>query len=177
MTDGYQPRQTRTTRTPAFLGYPRRLMITHTIVSCWIPSQNKVEWPWRYRSRSSHATHLLILVIICTKYGKNPSRTVDAPERTRFSRSRANDLENIGQGPRSLHATHPLMLMMVCAKYGKNASRIVDFFFNVKAKKLEQGKSEGFDSCDRPCNLYQIWSKSSIFQPVWPWNFMNDVEK
>ena len=29
---------------------PRRLMITHTIVSCWIPSQNKVEWPWRYRS-------------------------------------------------------------------------------------------------------------------------------
>ena len=31
---------------------PRRLMITHTIESCWIPSQNKVEWPWRYRSRS-----------------------------------------------------------------------------------------------------------------------------
>ena len=31
---------------------PRRLMITHTIESCWIPSQNKVKWPWRYRSRS-----------------------------------------------------------------------------------------------------------------------------
>ena len=30
---------------------------------------------------------------------------------------------------------------------------------------LEQGKSEGFDSCDRPSNLAQIWSKSSIFQP------------
>ena len=38
---------TRTTRTPAFWGYPRRLMINHTIESCWIPSLNKVEWPWR----------------------------------------------------------------------------------------------------------------------------------
>ena len=35
---------------------PRRLMITHTIESCWIPSQNKVEWPWRYRSRSKVIT-------------------------------------------------------------------------------------------------------------------------
>ena len=72
--------------------------------------------------RSSHATHLLMLVIICTKYGKNPSRTVDATERTRFSKSRPNDLENIGQGQRSLHVTHPLMLMMICAKYGNNRS-------------------------------------------------------
>ena len=31
-------------------------MITHTIESCWIPSQNKVEWPWRYRSRSKVIT-------------------------------------------------------------------------------------------------------------------------
>ena len=88
--------------------------------------------------RSSHATHLLMLVIICTKYGKNPSRTVDATEQTWFSRSRPNDLENICQGQRSLHATHPLMLMMICAKYGKNGSRIVDFFFKVKAQKLEK---------------------------------------
>ena len=29
---------------------------------------------------------------------------------------------------------------------------------------LEQGKSEGFDSCDRPSNLTQIGFKSSIFQ-------------
>ena len=29
----------------------------------------------------------------------------------------------------------------------------------------KQGKSEGFDSCDRPSNLAQIWSKSSIFVP------------
>ena len=83
--------------------------------------------------RSSHASHLLMLVIICTKYGKNPSRSGDATEWKRFSRSRPND-----QGQRSLHATHPLMVMMICAKYGKNASRIVDFFFKVKAKKLER---------------------------------------
>ena len=86
--------------------------------------------------RSSHGTHLLMLVIICTKYGKNPSRTVDATERTQFSRSRPNDLENIGQGQRSLHATHPLMLMMICAKYGKNASRIVNFFFRGESRKM-----------------------------------------
>ena len=42
---------------------------------------------------------------------------------------------------------------------------------------LEQGKSEGFDSCDRPNNFAQIWSKASIFQPVWPWNLMYDLEK
>ena len=41
----------------------------------------------------------------------------------------------------------------------------------------KQDKSEGFDSCDRPCNLTQIWSKSSIFQPVWPWNLMDDLEQ
>ena len=77
--------------------------------------------------RSSPVTHFLMLVIICTKYGKNPSRTADTAERTQFSRARPNDLENIGQGQRSLHATHPLMLMMICAKYAKNASRIVVF--------------------------------------------------
>ena len=78
-----------------------------------------------------------MLVIICTKYGKNPSRTVDATERTLFSRSRANDLENVGQCQRSLHATHPLMLMMICAKYRKNAIRNV-VFFQGKAEKLEK---------------------------------------
>ena len=42
---------------------------------------------------------------------------------------------------------------------------------------LEQGTSEGFDSCDRPSNLTQIGFKSSIFQPVWPWNLMDDQKK
>ena len=35
----------------------------------------------------------------------------------------------------------------------------------------KQGKSEGFDSCDRPSNLTQIGFKSSIFQPFEALNF------
>ena len=69
-----------------------------------------------------------MVMVIYGKYGNNRSRTENITERTQFSRSRPNDLENIGQGQRSLHAMHPLMLMMICAKYWKNASRIVDFF-------------------------------------------------
>ena len=65
-------------------------------------------------------------VIICAKYKKNLSRTVDATERTRFSKSRSNDLEGIGQGQRSSHVTHLLMLVVTCTKYGKNPSWTVD---------------------------------------------------
>ena len=41
----------------------------------------------------------------------------------------------------------------------------------------KQGKSEGFDSCDQPSNLTQIGLKLSIFQPVWPWNLMDDHQQ
>ena len=41
---------------------------------------------------------------------------------------------------------------------------------------LEQDKSEGFDSSDRPSNLTQIGFKSSIFQPM-TLNLMDDLEK
>ena len=44
----------------------------------------------------------------------------------------------------------------------------------IKSESIQQGKSEGFDSCDRPSNLTQIGFKSSIFQPLWPWNLMDD---
>ena len=67
-----------------------------------------------------------MIVIICAKYKRNPSRTVDATERTRFSKSRSNDLEDIGQGQRSSHAIHLLMLVIICTKYGKNPSGTVD---------------------------------------------------
>ena len=43
--------------------------------------------------------------------------------------------------------------------------------------KFKQGKSEGFDRCDRPRNHTQIRVKSSIFQPMWSWNLMDDPEK
>ena len=72
-----------------------------------------------------------MLVILCVKYGKNPSRTVHAVERTQqdvpyfssfIGMSWLNDLEDIGHGQRSLHTTHPPMLVIICAKYGKNPS-------------------------------------------------------
>ena len=66
-----------------------------------------------------------MVVIICGKYRNNLSRTVNVTERTRFSNSRSNDLEDIGQGHRSSHATHLLMLVIICTKYGNNPSRTV----------------------------------------------------
>ena len=67
-----------------------------------------------------------MVVIICGKYGNNWSRTENVTERTWFSKSRPNDIEDIGQGQRSSHATHLLMLVIICTKYGKNPSRTVD---------------------------------------------------
>ena len=67
-----------------------------------------------------------MVVICCGKYGNNQRRTENVTERTRFSKSRSNDLEDIGQGQRSSHATHLLMLVITCTKYGKNPSRTVD---------------------------------------------------
>ena len=46
---------------------------------------------------------------------------------------------------------------------------------NTMCKK--QGKSEGFDSCDRPSNLTQFEFKSSIFRRVWPSHLMDDLAK
>ena len=67
-----------------------------------------------------------MVVIICGKYGKNRPRTENVTERTQFSKSRSNDLEDIGQGQRSSHATHLLMLVIICTKYGENPSGTVD---------------------------------------------------
>ena len=67
-----------------------------------------------------------MVVIICGKYGNNRSRTENVTERTQFSQSWSNNLEDRGQGQRSSHAIHPLMLVIICTKYGKNQSRTVD---------------------------------------------------
>ena len=84
--------------------------------------------------RSLHATYFLMLVIICTKYGKNSPGTVHAVERTRqdvpyfsifIAKSWLNDLKDIRQGQRSLHPTHSLVIVVICAKQGNNASRTV----------------------------------------------------
>ena len=67
-----------------------------------------------------------MVVIIWGKYGNNRSRTENVTERTRFSKSKSKDLEDIGQGQRSSHATHLLMLVIICIKYGKNPSGTVN---------------------------------------------------
>ena len=40
----------------------------------------------------------------------------------------------------------------------------------------KQGKSEGFDSCDRPSNL-KLDSNRQFFPPVLPWKLMDDLAK
>ena len=67
-----------------------------------------------------------MVVIICGKYGSNRSRTENVTKRTPFSKSKSNDLEDIGQGQRSSHVTHLLILVIICIKYKKNPSRTVD---------------------------------------------------
>ena len=42
--------------------------------------------------------------------------------------------------------------------------------------EYKQGKSEGFDSCDQPSNQFKLYS-NQIFQPIWPRNLMDDLEK
>ena len=72
-----------------------------------------------------------MLVIIFDKYGKNPWWTVEATERTRFSRSRPNDLENIGQG----HYTPSDANDDLCQIW-KECKQNCRFFFKVKAEKF-----------------------------------------
>ena len=75
--------------------------------------------------RAFHATHPLMLVIICAQYGMNPSRTLCAVHQTQqdelyfssfcfFAKSWLNDLQDKGQGQRSLYAAHPLTNDHLC---------------------------------------------------------------
>ena len=90
-----------------------------------------------------------MIVIICATYKNNPSRTVGATERTRFSKSRPNDLEDIGQGQRLSHATHPLMLLIICTKYGKNPSRTVDATERTRFSRPRPNDLEDIDQGQR----------------------------
>ena len=106
-----------------------------------------------------------MVVIICGKYGKNRSRTENVTERTRFSKSRSNDIEDIGQGQRSSHATHLLMLVIICTKYGKNPSRTVDAkertrFSRPRPNDLEDiGQGQRSLYATHPFILVIIWAK------------------
>ena len=141
---------------------PRRLMITHTIESYWIPSKKN-----------------------------NRSRTENVTERTRFSKSRSNDLEDIGQGQRSSYATHPLMVVIICGKYGNNQSRTENVTERTRFSKSRLNDLEDMGQGQRSSHathhandpLYQIWKESikncrcyradTIFtaKAKWPWRY------
>ena len=105
-----------------------------------------------------------MVVIICGKYENNRSRTENVTERTRFSKSRSNDLEDIGQGQRSSHVTHLLVLVIICTKYGKNPSRTVDVtertrFSRPRPNDLEDiGQGERSLHATHPLTLVIIWA-------------------
>ena len=83
-----------------------------------------------------------MVVIICGKYGNNRSRTENVTERTRFSKSWSNDLEDIRQGQRWSHATHLLMLVIICTKYGKNPSGTADATERTRFSRLRPNDLE-----------------------------------
>ena len=90
-----------------------------------------------------------MVVIICATYGNNWSRTENVTERTWFSKSRSNDLADIGQGQRSSHATHLLMLVIICTKYRKNPSRTVDATERTRFSRSRPNDLENIGQCQR----------------------------
>ena len=73
--------------------------------------------------------------------------------------------------------TNALSLTFILRTWAQNRHLRVHQGTRHNQLKCKQGKSQGSDSCDRPSYLTQIGFKSSIFQPVWPWNLMDDPEK
>ena len=73
------------------------------------------------------------------------------------------------------------MTGQLCKKFGSDTIAkngiICNWISHQIRISMEQSKSEGFDSCDQPSNLTRIGFKLLIFQPVWPWNLMDDAEK
>ena len=109
-----------------------------------------------------------MIVIICAKYKKNWSRTVEATKRTRFSKTRPNDLEDISQGQRSSHATHPLMLLIICTKYGKNPSWTVDGRKLTKNNKSKEDKVKVTNLKNSPnFQIFKFWNGHYTRHTFW----------
>ena len=106
-----------------------------------------------------------MVVIICGKYGNNRSRTENVTERTKFSKSRSNDLEDIGHSQRSSHVTHLVMLVIICTKYGKNPSRTIDVTERTRFSRPRPNDLEDISQGQRslyaayPLILVIIWAK------------------
>ena len=63
--------------------------------------------------------------------------------------------------------------MLEYCYFGTPGINFSEILSKIHTLSFKQGKSEGFDSCDRPRNLTKIGFKSSIFQP----NLIDDLEK
>ena len=111
-----------------------------------------------------------MVVIICGKYGNNRSRTENVTERTQFSKSRLNDLEDIGQGQRSSHATHLLMLVIICIKYGKNPPRTVDATERTRFSRSRPNDLENIGQGQRSLHSTHPLMLMMIFAE-WPWRY------
>ena len=119
---------------------PCRLMITHTIESCWIPSQNKVEWPWRYRSRSkvitcntpSHASNHLYQIWkeSIQNYRRYKADTIFKVKAERPWNYRSRSKVITYDRPSNANDD----LCQIWKEYKQNCR----FFFKVKAEKLEK---------------------------------------
>ena len=119
---------------------PRSLMITHTIESCWIPSQNKVERPWRYRSRSK--------VITCDtpSHASNHLYQIWKESIQNYRRYRADTIFKVkAEWPWKYRSRSKVItcdtpsnanddLCKIWKEYQQNCR----FFFKVKAEKLEK---------------------------------------
>ena len=120
--------------------------------------------------RLLHATHPLMLVIICTKYRKNPSWTACAVKRTQYltyfssfiAKSWLIYLEDICQ--RSLCVTHLLILLIVCAEYGKNPC----YMLGVTEWTLNAGRTDGWSETNPP-------KKFCVSKLWWWWRRDNSI--
>ena len=122
--------------------------VSNSCVGLWLmrinyvhnANQNKVEWPWKYRSRSkvitcdppSHASDHLCQIwkesirnCRCYRAGTVFKAKAKWPWRYR-SRSKV------------IICNTPLTLVIICAKYGKNPSRTADFFFQGQGRKISK---------------------------------------
>ena len=72
-----------------------------------------------------------------------------------------------------VHKSYKIFFAIWLSNYEQSLCDVYKKKLHLKGEG-EQGKSEGFDSCDRPSNLTQNGFKSSVFQPVWPWYLMDD---
>ena len=72
-----------------------------------------------------YATHPLILIDPCTKYGMPVSKQTEVTDRTRrHEKDYKFDLEVKGQGNIEIINVHPLKVIDACAKYGVSPCQI-----------------------------------------------------